>query len=189
MVGLLISETYEIVEVILSHYSCPSSCNAFCCKIADIRLDENDLERLKQTPEYKADKVRPFNEDEEHHHKISPPCPFLRFDRCTVYDKRPAICRLFPFNICGLPDALLLFPCDMGVSIFKDYVEYSDKILKHPISVSTIESFAQSHCSFRTKFNEGSYIPMLILKTNDLEAFKEYLVSGFRSQGNPEIPI
>ncbi|WMW25056.1 YkgJ family cysteine cluster protein [Methanolobus sediminis] len=183
-----ISETYEIVEVILSHYSCPSSCNAFCCKIADINLDENDLERLKQASEYKAYMVKSCNEDGKQH-KICPPCPFLILDRCSVYDKRPAICRLFPFNICDLPDALLLFPCDMGASIFEDYVIYSNIILKQPISASTIESFAQSHCSFRTKLNEGLYIPMLILKINKLVAFKEYLESGLGFKGNPEIPV
>lgn len=171
---------FRCVQEIFSHYSCPSTCPAVCCKIADINLDENDFEILSQAPKYKADKIKSWNEDGEIHYKICPPCPFLEFGKCSVYDRRPTICRMFPFNICNLPDVLLLFPCDMGASIFEDYVEYSGNVLKQPLPVKTIDAFEQSHCSFLTKLYEGLSIPMLVLKIDCLLPFKEYLESRIK---------
>ncbi|WP_292471133.1 YkgJ family cysteine cluster protein [Methanolobus sp.] len=150
---------FKIVQEILSHYSWPRTCPAICCKIADINLDENDLNTLGEIPK---DKIESFIEDGERHYKMSPPCPFLESDKCTVYDRRPTMCRLFPFNITTMPDALLLFPCDMGGSIFEDYVEYSNNILKRPVPTETTGAFKQSHSSFDIKLNEDLPIPMLL---------------------------
>jgi Fe-S-cluster containining protein len=182
---------FETVQEILSYYTCPSTCPAICCKIADIKMDENDLETLRQTPEYKdkADWIESCNEDEEHHYKICPPCPFLGSDRCSVYDSRPALCRMFPFNICNKPDVLLLFPCDMAAGIFKDYLEYSERILKQPVPATTIDAFKESHSSISTNLNAGLPIPMLLIKIHCLLPFKEYLGSGLSFQGNPKIPV
>ena len=171
---------FETVQRILSHYSCPPKCPAICCKIADINLDENDLKILRQAAKGKADKIESCNEDGELHYKMHPPCPFLEFNKCSIYDRRPTMCRLFPFNITTMPDALLLFPCDMGASIFEDYVEYSDNILKQPIPANTIDAFEQSHRSFDSKLNKGLPIPMLVMKINSLIHFKEYLESGLK---------
>jgi Fe-S-cluster containining protein len=180
---------FETVQEIHSHYTCPSTCPAICCKIADINLDENELEILRQASKYDADKIVSCHKDREHHYKICPPCSFLEFNRCSVYERRPNICRTFPFNICDMPDVLLLFPCDLGASIFKDYVEYSNNMLKQPVPAKTIDSFEQSHCSFAIKLKEGVSIPMLVLKIDQLLPFKEYLGSIRRFQGNPEIHV
>ena len=168
---------FETVQEILSHYSCPSTCPAICCKIADINLDENDLKILRQTSKYNADKIESCDEDGECHYKISPPCPFLESGRCIIYDSRPTLCRMFPFNISTTSDVLLLFPCDMGASIFEDYVEYSGKILKRPVPAKTIDAFEQSHCSFGIRLNKNLPVPMLVFKIADLTYFNEYLKS------------
>ncbi|WMW22009.1 YkgJ family cysteine cluster protein [Methanolobus mangrovi] len=166
---------FETVQEILSHYSCPSSCPAICCKLADINLDEKDLDLLMQASKYQTDKIESCDEEGVSHYKISIPCPYLELGRCSVYEWRPTLCRMFPFNICDVPDVLLLFPCDMGASIFKDYVEYSDNILKQSIPAKTIDAFEQSHCSFGIRQNKCLSIPMLVLKINNLLPFKEYL--------------
>ncbi|QLC50354.1 YkgJ family cysteine cluster protein [Methanolobus zinderi] len=178
--GLSDLPVFETVQEILSHYSCPSTCPATCCKIADINLDEKDLEILRQASKYKADRIESWNEDGEDHYKISPPCPFLESDKCSIYDRRPTMCRMFPFNFSNMPDVLLLFPCDMGANIFEDYVEYSKNILNRPLPAKTIEAFEQSHCSFGIKLNKGLSVPMLVFKVYDLMAFKEYLRSGLK---------
>lgn len=171
---------FETVQEILSHYSCPSSCPAFCCKIADINLDEKDLEILSQVSKYTTVNIESWDENGERHFKICPPCPFLELDKCSVYDSRPAMCRLFPFNICNMPDVLLLFPCDMAASIFEDYVEYSNNVLKRHVPSKTIDAFEQSHCSFGINMNNGLTIPMLVIKIDDLIHFNEYLKSILR---------
>lgn len=166
---------FETVQEILSHYSRPSTCPAICCKMTDINLDEKDLEILRRASKYKADQIKYCNYDGESQYKIPPPCPFLETDKCSVYDWRPTMCRMFPFNVCNKPDLLLLFPCDMGTCIFEDYIEYSDKVLRKPLPSETIESFKQSHDSFLMKLSEGLPIPMLAFKIDSLLPFKEYL--------------
>ncbi len=168
---------FDTVQEILSHYSYPPTCPALCCKIADINLDENDLDLLMQAPNYKADVIESCDEEGEYPYKIQPPCPFLESDMCSVYEWRPTICRMFPFNICNVSDVLLLFPGDMGADIFKDYVEYSENILKQPIPAKTIDDFEQSHRSFESKLEKGLPIPMLTIKIKTLAPFKEYLRS------------
>lgn len=170
---------FETVQEILSHYSNPPTCPAICCKVADINLDENDLDRLRQAPNYDADNIETCGEGEEYQYKINPPCPFLESDRCSVYEWRPTICRMFPFNLCNVPDVLLLFPCDMGADILKDYAEYSENILKQPIHAKTINDFEQSHHSFESKLIEGLPIPMLMIKIHTLTPFNEYLRSKY----------
>ncbi len=166
------------VQELLSHYSCPSTCPAICCKIADINMDEMDMKRLGNAAKDKTDRIGSFNENEDLHYKMHPPCPFLEADRCSVYDRRPTMCRLFPFNISTVPDVLLLFPCDMGACIFGDYVEYADTILKRPIPAKTIDAFQQSHSSFDMKLDNDLPIPMLVIKTADLILFEKCRRSG-----------
>uniref|UniRef100_UPI00406C957E YkgJ family cysteine cluster protein n=1 Tax=Methanolobus sp. ZRKC5 TaxID=3136295 RepID=UPI00406C957E len=151
-----------------------------CCKIVDINLDEYDIKILGQVPKDKTDKIESFIEGGELHYKLSPPCPFLESGKCTVYDRRPTMCRLFPFNLTTMPDALLLFPCDMRANIFEDYIEYSDHMLKQPFPAKTIDAFEQLHCSFDSKLNEGLPIPMLVMKINDLIPFNEYFKSRLK---------
>ncbi|MBN2110792.1 MAG: YkgJ family cysteine cluster protein [Methanosarcinaceae archaeon] len=169
---------FRPVQEILSHYACPSTCPAICCKAADIYLDEDDLKILLKASEDKAGKIESCNEGKERYYKIPPPCPFLKSGKCSIYDKRPTMCRLFPFNVSTMPDVLALFPCDMAASIFEDYIEYSDNILKQPLPEKTIDDFEQSHCSFESRLNKGLPIPMLVIKIADLIPFKEYLRSG-----------
>jgi Fe-S-cluster containining protein len=171
---------FDTVQEILSHYSPPSTCPAICCKIADINLDEKDLEILRLAPKYNACKVETCNDSEEHQYKLSPPCPFLKSDRCSVYDHRPTMCRMFPFNISNKPDILLLFPCDMGACIFEDYIEYSNKILNCPVPAKTISEFKQANDSFLMKLTENLPVPMLMFKVDSLIPFKEYLRLKYR---------
>ncbi|MDP2215877.1 MAG: YkgJ family cysteine cluster protein [Methanolobus sp.] len=179
---------FETVQEILSHYSCPSTCPAICCKIADINLDEKDMRILRQASKDEADRIESYNEDEEPLYKMHPPCPFLRSDRCGVYGMRPTMCRLFPFNISTMPDALLLFPCDMAASMFKDYVEYYN-MLKNPVHAKTIDAFKQSHRSFAIRLNEGLPIQMLVIKIDELLPFKEYLGSRRVHSCSDNIPL
>lgn len=129
-----------------------------------------------QASKDEADRIESCSEEEEKHYKMHPPCPFLRSDRCSVYEMRPTMCRMFPFNISTMPDALLLFPCDLAAGMFKDYVEYYN-VLKRPVHVKTIYAFEESHRSFDMRLKEGLPVPMLIIMIDELLPFKEYLGS------------
>ncbi|WP_394697695.1 YkgJ family cysteine cluster protein [uncultured Methanomethylovorans sp.] len=168
---------FQTIQEILSFYSCPSTCPAICCKVADIDVDEKDRKILKKASIEKAAMIKPSTEYGKHHYRINPPCPFLEHNKCSAYDQRPTICRLFPFNICPNPRALILYPCDVGASLFDDFIEYSNSVLKQPISEKMVYDFRQSHSSFTLEADRNLSITMIGIEINDLIPFKKYLES------------
>jgi len=59
---------------------------------------------------------------------IKSPCPFLDGNRCTVYERRPLVCRLYPFN----PGMSMSATCPMGAEIARRGEEEfpMDKLVK-----------------------------------------------------------
>lgn len=73
---------------------------ANCCKEVSPKLSEEDVTRLASClgispSELTAAYLRP-TEDGDAYCFRQKPCPFLRNNRCTVYDARPDDCRSFP---------------------------------------------------------------------------------------------
>jgi len=168
---------FQTVQEILSYYTCPSTCPAICCKVTDIDMDEKDRKMLKKASKEKAAIIIPSTEYRGHYYKMKSPCPFLEHDKCSAYDQRPTICRLFPFNICHNPEALILYPCDVGASLFDDFIEYSNIVLRQPVSEKIISDFRQSHSSFTLETDRDLPIAMLGIEISDLIPFKKYLES------------
>ncbi|MFA0822736.1 MAG: YkgJ family cysteine cluster protein [Methanomethylovorans sp.] len=168
---------FQTVQEILSFYTCPPTCPAICCKVTDIDVDEKDRKILKKAAKGNTTMIKPSTEYESRHYKINPPCPFLEHDKCSVYHRRPTICRLFPFNICHNPEALILYPCDVGASLFDDFIDYSNCVLRQPISEKMISDFRQSHSSFTLETDRDLPIAMIGIEISDLVPFKKYLES------------
>jgi len=74
---------------------------ANCCKTADIRFDEEDIERIAKhlnmrTAEF-IETYLAVGEEEGSYKARLRPCPFLGDDnRCTICDVRPIVCREYP---------------------------------------------------------------------------------------------
>jgi Fe-S-cluster containining protein len=70
-------------------------CIQVCCHTKHLVIAEKDLNFfLKAYPDLDFFQYGPFivlNEE----------CPFLNSGRCTIYDHRPNICKLFPFTYNG----------------------------------------------------------------------------------------
>jgi len=93
-------------------------CATFCCRLGGPTLSLKDVERLKKAG-YKE--VEFF--DGAHvslKNKADGSCIFLQLDKkrhvskCSVYDSRPALCRLYPFHFERIsPSSFLLkiLPC------------------------------------------------------------------------------
>jgi Fe-S-cluster containining protein len=93
-------------------------CATFCCKLGGPTLSLNDVDLLKKAG-YKE--VEFF--DDAHSslkNKADGSCVFLQlgkerhFCECSVYDSRPALCRLYPFHfekISPCSFMLKLLPC------------------------------------------------------------------------------
>lgn len=74
-----------------------------CCREVSPTLKEDEVQRLAShvgmsLPEFACRNLKPAESGED-----SPwimrerPCPFLRDNRCTVYEQRPANCRDYPY--------------------------------------------------------------------------------------------
>jgi len=123
-------------------------CAVFCCKLGAPKLFHRDIERLKQAG-YFSDLF--FNLDQASLQSTNDgSCVFLSFNpedglyRCSVYEQRPTLCRLYPFKFeKSGPQfyVLKLIPCcnglnvDNGQAVDKQFLsENLEKILLDLIS-------------------------------------------------------
>lgn len=117
----------EAVFNILDYYTCPSNCHAFCCKVGPIDLTEKEFRILRNSShEITQNSKIVIYKSGTKIHQLCNPCLFLGTDElCTVYSRRPEMCHLYPFHIRETnPPCMEIFPCAMGIKIYKDYFEY-----------------------------------------------------------------
>jgi len=108
-------------------------CAVYCCKLGGPTLTEDDLKRLKSVGYNISDYVEPVKRRygdllsaiNAIRTKEDGACVFLKKDetngiyKCEVYDARPFLCRLFPFELkkTGINSSLLRFiPCCRGLN-------------------------------------------------------------------------
>jgi Fe-S-cluster containining protein len=88
-------------------------CAVFCCKLGGPRMIEEDIQRLKQAghePEDFLDMTKDTRAEQKKGGELfmkqreDGSCIFLKYDggngiyRCSVYEFRPLLCRLYPFE-------------------------------------------------------------------------------------------
>jgi len=93
-------------------------CSTFCCKLGGPTLSQKDVERLKKAGYKEVEFL-----DGAHgslKNKADGSCALLQIDKerhfyeCSVYDSRPALCRLYPFHFEKIsPNSFVLkiLPC------------------------------------------------------------------------------
>lgn len=130
-------ETKQIIDLSLHQkhlrFKC-GRCATFCCKLGGPKLTRKDIERIKQAGYDMKDFFEPVLNNEfkglpimrgSLKNKEDGSCIFLKFDveenryECSIYDFRPALCRLYPFDFEGISPnsiALKLIPCCRGLN-------------------------------------------------------------------------
>jgi Fe-S-cluster containining protein len=108
-------------------------CAVFCCKLGGPQLTEKDLEHLKNAGYRQVDSLalsskeetkQRFGEKRVLKQREDGSCIFLQNNgeeayRCGIYELRPALCRLYPFEFerTGLNTGVLRFiPCCNGLN-------------------------------------------------------------------------
>jgi len=92
---------FEIAERVWKRIDCTTCGN--CCRVVAPTLSEDDVQRLAGHlgilgPELVSKYLKPTESGEDHHWIMDErPCPFLKDNRCTVYEYRPANCRDYPY--------------------------------------------------------------------------------------------
>jgi uncharacterized protein len=91
----------ELTERIWAGIDCTTCAN--CCKTVRPTFDEEEIDRLAkrlgiERREFIDRYLEPNERGEDNPWRTrTTPCPFLKDDRCSVYEDRPADCRGYPY--------------------------------------------------------------------------------------------
>lgn len=92
---------FELARRVTEKTDCTACAN--CCKTVRPSFSEEDIDRLamglgvdrQQFIETYLERTDP--DDDNPWHTRSTPCPFLKDNRCSVYEDRPGDCRGYPY--------------------------------------------------------------------------------------------
>lgn len=87
-----------------------------CCKGGPILLSDEYLNHQNNVVWRDDDKVN-----------LKFPCPYLKGNDCSIYDKRPRMCRSFPFVPSVYSDLVLIWDCKSGRNIYNAYNNFLDE--------------------------------------------------------------
>jgi Fe-S-cluster containining protein len=90
---------HEINNVVTAQIDCTKCAN--CCKVFDPILDAEDVVKLSTSlrmniDEFKTAYLLESKEEENCYNFNKVPCPFLKNNKCTVYENRPKVCESYP---------------------------------------------------------------------------------------------
>ncbi|MDX2149518.1 MAG: YkgJ family cysteine cluster protein [Bryobacteraceae bacterium] len=122
----------KIAEEIESEIDCTACAN--CCRVATVRLQQRDIERLARffrisAERFCEDYTMPSAEEGIILKRTEKGCVFLDGATCSIYDERPATCENFPHVVRG-PGSLLSRMWEMP-----------DRATYCPIVFNTLESW------------------------------------------------
>ena len=113
---------------ILHAYECPPECPAYCCKSFPIQITNHERKILRKLSLEKTNflkrKELPFGPGYE----IDPPCGFLENNRCNAHDRRPLICKIYPFVL--EETFIQIHPCIVGLKIAENIMSYQIEMIK-----------------------------------------------------------
>jgi len=109
-------------------------CARFCCRLGGANLSEKDAQRLKEAGYATDNFLKPITRRENNSvletesrlkERDDGSCIFLRFNtelkiyECSIYDFRPVLCRIYPFEFDGIDSnsfMLKFIPCCKGLN-------------------------------------------------------------------------
>ena len=129
-------KTRQILDITIceehARFEC-QRCATFCCKLGGPKLTKKDIQRIEQAGYSPRKFLNPFkgrsNRSSTFQGSLKSrddgSCVFLEFDpergnyECSIYDSRPALCRLYPFDFEKIDSksiVLRLIPCCRGLN-------------------------------------------------------------------------
>ncbi len=100
-----------MAEEILEYFEC-ERCGE-CCRTLPISLNWDDIERLYR---YEGEVFLDKLDENAIENCLKTPCPYLKDNRCTIYNKRPLVCRVFPFEFAYPFPSIRLCPLGKKIS-------------------------------------------------------------------------
>lgn len=125
---IIIERIYErylkAIETILPFFHC-GKCGE-CCRICPISVTLKEVETISHILKMEPPKfINAFCEVERGMFRIKAPCPLLSENKCSIYEHRPKVCRLYPFNL-NVMGIYVNKECSLGQEIVS-YIESVEK--------------------------------------------------------------
>lgn len=183
---------YDIIQSILRHYECPSSCQSHCCSKGQIHMFEDELKVLSSLDPARAGKIC-NDASSPSLYLMQAPCSFLNdTGRCHVYERRPTVCGLYPFKVNTSGSTIGLQPCPVGFLIIRDFASWIiDTLSKSDISSEErsrlIGEWQKNVESYELELSEFHSKPVLLemqIPYEDLEMLSMFLASRKRPAEN-----
>ena len=157
----------QLAVEILDYFECDRCCK--CCTEMPIHLNDADIERILRLD---GDALFDKLDANEVDNYLKTPCPYLEGDSCTIYENRPAACRMFPFVVIRPVPTLQL--CPMGKRIFEQFKNLTRKYGKKDLKVEWEEGTA-SECLHDYSSETEKKAVYVALPIPVLENFLRYL--------------
>ncbi len=137
--------TVKLIKKLLSHYECPGSCKATCCKNLTIPFTDPEvqkiLKRSRKSQSVLKNLVYPVGAEETFKTKQyienynvkfkvfdEKPCPFLDNDLCSIHKTKPVACAIYPINVLRIKETrelnFKINLCELGFNIYLDYFQF-----------------------------------------------------------------
>lgn len=115
-------EHIPIIKRLLREFGPCDNCGR-CCKNERVTTTKDELEPIqKWNPQlFKDSTFKDFGRLIS----LKRPCPYHKDNRCTVYNKRPTVCAIFPFIFSY--GGLAIVYCDFGERIINEIFVYCKK--------------------------------------------------------------
>lgn len=89
------------VRMVMEMLGCLSGVCGKCCYYDNIQVSQNDIKRIKENTTYTDEdlaKLLTIKDNKVIMNGKPDGCPFLKDNKCTIYDFRPDCCYIFPFS-------------------------------------------------------------------------------------------
>lgn len=90
------------IKKIIDYYGCQGC--SYCCKLNSISVSKKELQKIIKRAEklgFELEEIERHLHYEDNQYLIKYPCFLLENNKCLIYDIRPTVCRLFPFQLIG----------------------------------------------------------------------------------------
>jgi Fe-S-cluster containining protein len=93
-------QVFETTKRVWAHIDCTACAN--CCREVRPTFSEEEVSRLAirlgvSQQQFVADYLQPTEGEKNPWETRTKPCPFLKDNRCSVYEDRPADCKGYPY--------------------------------------------------------------------------------------------
>ena len=112
-------ESFHLRKLMKEYGGCQQC--GWCCTNERLTVLKEDIDKLEflLKPEYitRKDHVSA---------SLKIPCPFLLKNRCSVYNKRPWVCKSYPFLYHYIDLMTIAYDCPLGKRICDDIIKYCE---------------------------------------------------------------